>query len=187
MFALTTTALVFITAAFHPLVTSSPLTTQNQPSISPNATLSALNDWENFAYPIPSPNNQILKGRIFTSKPLRPGPLQSVIDGVLAYAQRHVSDLGPTARLYPRDNGLCYRDLGGCFFEIRSKVDRGEGNRPIMTWLMVRDVLLALREVLVRGQKSFQTSFVLVDDQARSWGHGEIREGISACNVVEVE
>ena len=66
-------------------------------------------------------------------------------------------------------------------------MDPGEGKRPIMTWLMVRDVLLALREVLVRGQKSFQTSFVLVDDQARSWGHGEIREGISACNVVEME
>ncbi|CAL8576549.1 hypothetical protein XPA_002424 [Xanthoria parietina] len=187
MFALTTTVLSFITAAFNPLVSSSPLNTQNQPSISPNATLSALNDWENFAYPIPSPNNQILKGRIFTSKPLRPGPLQSVIDGVLAYAQQHVSDYGPTARLYPRDNGLCYRDLGGCFFELRSKVDPEGGKRPIMTWLMVRDVLLALREVLVRRQQSYETSFVLVDIEARSWGHGEIREGISACNAAEAE
>ncbi len=63
-----------------------------------------------------------------------------------------------------------------------STMDR-EG--PVMTWVMVRDILLGLREVLEKGERRFETSFVVVDEGGRSWGHGEIMESMPVVGVGE--
>lgn len=61
---------------------------------------------------------------------------------------------------------------------IRSKTGVGaQVGRPRMTWLMVRDVFLGLQEVLERRERGFETSFVVVDEEGRSLGHGEVGEG----------
>ncbi|KAG7008541.1 hypothetical protein G7Y79_00005g016820 [Physcia stellaris] len=49
----------------------------------------SVGDWENFAYPIPN-SKRILKGRIFTNRPLRRNALHFAIDGGIARANSKV-------------------------------------------------------------------------------------------------
>ena len=181
------TALLVITLLYS-LATTTPI--NHQPSL-PSSLLTpslpkpaSLNDWEHFTYPLPR-TPFILKGRIFTSKPLLPSALHTALSGVLDYAQTQVSALGPEARLPTRN--IAYRIPGsgrsdGCFLKLMSTMDR-EG--PVMTWGMVRDILLGLREVLEKGERRFETSFVVVDEGGRSWGHGEIMEKTPVVGVGE--
>ncbi|KAL8725595.1 MAG: hypothetical protein Q9166_007260 [cf. Caloplaca sp. 2 TL-2023] len=138
-------------------------------SFSPEPT--PLNDWEHFAYPIPR-TTQILKGRIFTDNPLRASSLHFTLDGALVIAQQQLSHLGPDARLWSRDNPFTYR-VPGCYFGIGSKV---QGERPVMTWKMMRDVVMALQQVLEQQQRYFHASFVLTDTDQVTWGHGEVAD-----------
>lgn len=43
-----------------------------------------------------------------------------------------------------------------------------------MTYGMMRDVFVALEMVLERPQRDFEASFVVVDAEGFSWGHGEL-------------
>ncbi|KAL8680954.1 MAG: hypothetical protein Q9224_006901, partial [Gallowayella concinna] len=135
--------------------------------------LPSLGDWENFAFVIPS-TKFILKGRIFTGKPLRANALHYALDGGLVTAQEQLSHLGATARLRNRDNPFTYK-VPGCYFEMRSKVARID-DRPTMTWKMMRNLVLALEQVLEKERKYYETSFVLVDESKVTWGHGQITE-----------
>lgn len=45
-----------------------------------------------------------------------------------------------------------------------------------MTYRMMRDVFAALEEVLEKVGKNFEASFVLTDEDRRSWGHGGVWE-----------
>ncbi|KAI4183344.1 MAG: hypothetical protein L6R41_005442 [Letrouitia leprolyta] len=129
------------------------------------------NDWENFAYPIPN-TREILKGRIFTSKPLRASALHFMIDGGLAQSRHELYNSG-NIRLRTKDNPYTYV-VPGCFFTMRSKV--ASGGKPWMTYRMMRDVFAALEEVLEKVGKNFEASFVLTDEDRRSWGHGGVWE-----------
>ena len=129
----------------------------------------ALNDWENFAYPIPG-SKQILKGRILTSKRLRPSALHYVLDGGMAQARQQIQNYG-NVKLRNQDNPYTYV-VPGSFFTIRSKISTD--GRPVMTYGMTRDVFRALESVLEKPQRNFETSFVLTDEYRNSWGHGEI-------------
>ncbi|KAL8837524.1 MAG: hypothetical protein Q9170_002483 [Blastenia crenularia] len=129
------------------------------------------NDWENFAYPIPH-TNQILKGRIFTSLRLRPSALHFMIDGGIAQTRHQLDDFG-AVRLRIKDNPYRYV-VPHCYFTMGSKVVSGA--KPIMTYRMMRDVFLALEQVLENQQRYFEASFVLTDENQRSWGHGQVLE-----------
>lgn len=142
------------------------LTHFNTTSLLLNTT--SLGDWENFAYPIPN-SKRILKGRIFTSRRISPSALHFAIDGGLAGTTSRISSLGDI-RLADADNPYVY-NVPGCHFRMDSKVLRG---RAIMTYGMMRDVFEAFEEVLERKQRFFSTSFVLTDQDQRTWGHGEI-------------
>lgn len=136
------------------------------------------NDWEHFSYPIPN-TRQILKGRIFTSRPIRPSSLHFMIDGGIAETGQQLSKLGNT-RLRLRDNPYRYQ-VPGCHFEIGSKTS--PGGRPLMTYGMMRDVFLALEQVLEKAQRSFETSFVLTDQDQMSWGHGQVVQNAPATTL----
>ncbi|KAI4122532.1 MAG: hypothetical protein LQ338_005763 [Usnochroma carphineum] len=154
------------------------------PHSSPNANLSpplpktpSLNDWENFAYPIPY-TKRTLKGRIFTSKRLRPRAVHLMLDGGLAHIRRQLAHLG-YIRLRPADNPYIYQ-VHGCRFSMDSKTRDG---RPMMTYRMIKDVFLALEQVLENDQRFFEASFVLVDEDGVSWGHGEVVERVTSNQV----
>ncbi|KAL9013417.1 MAG: hypothetical protein Q9173_001893 [Seirophora scorigena] len=117
------------------------------------------NDWENFAYPI-FPTKQVLRGRIFTSRPIRPRALFFMIDGGIATTRHQISELGD-ARLRARDNPYAYM-VPGCHFRMWSKTAKGSG-APVMTYRMMREVFLALQEVLQKDEREFEASFVLTD------------------------
>ena len=127
-----------------------------------------LGDWEHFVYPIPA-TKQTLKGRILTSQPIRPSALHFAIDGAIASTLWRISQVG-NVRLEDADNPYIYR-VPGCYFKIDSKVHQG---KAMMTYGMVNGVLKALENLLEKKRQFFNTSFVLVDDYQRTWGHGEI-------------
>ena len=129
---------------------------------------SSLGDWEFFAYPIPT-TSQTLKGRIFTSQPIRPRALHFAIDGAIASTLWRISQMG-NVRLEDADNPFIYR-VPGCYFKMESKVDQG---KAMITYGMLNTILKALENLLEKNEQSFNTSFVLVDDDKRTWGHGEI-------------
>ncbi|KAL8988046.1 MAG: hypothetical protein Q9169_008620, partial [Polycauliona sp. 2 TL-2023] len=143
------TTLLFSIFCCHTLTTSS--LALNNPSSPPPSNLllpaATSNDWESFTYPIPS-SNLILKGRFFPAKPLDPAALHSALDSALAFAQQQVSDLGPAAHLFTKDNPYTW-SVQGCFVTMKSKTGVGaQVGRPRMTWVMMRDVWLALRYLL---------------------------------------
>ena len=129
---------------------------------------SSLGDWEFFAYPIPT-TSQTLKGRIFTSQPIRPSALHFAIDGAIANTLYRISHMG-NIRLEDADNPYIYR-VPGCYFKMESKVVQG---KAMITYGMLNTILKALENLLEKNEQSFNTSFVLVDDEKRTWGHGEI-------------
>ncbi|KAL8788356.1 MAG: hypothetical protein Q9213_001753 [Squamulea squamosa] len=165
------------------IVPSNPWTNENLSSTILSHSPPSLNDWEHFAYPIPG-TKQILKGRIFTSQPLRPSSVHFALDGGLAQTQYQLSTFGPTARLFTRDNPYSYK-VPGCFVEMRSKV--ATDGRPIMTWKMMRDIFLALEQVVEKEQRFFDVSFVLTDESQVSWGHGQVIEREPQLRPVEQE
>lgn len=128
------------------------------------------NDWENFAYPIPH-TKQMLKGRIFTSRRIKPRALHFMIDGGIARTRAQISELGNIG-LRIKDNPYLY-SVPGCHFRMESKM---VGERPVMTYRMMMDVFLALEKVLEKTQRDFEASFVLTDGEGRSWGHGSVAE-----------
>ncbi|KAI4207182.1 MAG: hypothetical protein LQ346_000676 [Caloplaca aetnensis] len=138
------------------------------------------NDWENFAQPIPF-TQQILKGRILLSRPVRPRALHSMIEGGLAQSQIQIRQLGADTRLRIRDNPYKY-GVPGCHFIIASKT---RSNRPTMTYGMVRSVFLALEMVLEKSNRNFEASFVLTDVGQLTWGHGEVWERAPSSLVEE--
>ncbi|KAL9024870.1 MAG: hypothetical protein Q9196_006196 [Gyalolechia fulgens] len=141
------------------------------------------NDWEYFAYRIPS-TNYALKGRIFTSKPIRPGALHAMIDGGITSTKYWISQLGEDQRLRASDNPYL-STVRGCHFRMQSKTVRA--GMPVMTYGMMWDVFVALETVLEKKQRNFETSFVVVDDvEGVSWGHGEVMtmEGEKAVSKV---
>ncbi|KAL8770165.1 MAG: hypothetical protein Q9209_004007 [Squamulea sp. 1 TL-2023] len=156
----------------RPVVPSNLWTNENLSSPILVHSLPSLNDWEHFAYPIPR-TKQFLKGRIFTSHPLRPSAIHFALDGGLSQTQQQVSTFGPTARLWWNDNPYSYK-VPGCFVEMRSKVTAD--GRPTMTWKMMRDMFLALEQILEKDQRFFEVSFVLTDESQVSWGHGQLIE-----------
>ncbi|KAL8973750.1 MAG: hypothetical protein Q9197_002014 [Variospora fuerteventurae] len=129
------------------------------------------NDWENFAHPIPF-TDQVLKGRIFTSLPIRPRDLSNMIDGGIRTTRRQISEMGGETRLRARDNPYT-SIVPGCHFRMRSTTARGRGV-PVMTYTMMRNVFLALEQVLEKDGRDFETSFVLTDQDSVGWGHGEV-------------
>ncbi len=137
------------------------------------------NDWENFDQPIPF-TQQILKGRILLSRPIRPRALQSMIEGGLAQSQQQIRQLGADTRLRLRDNPYSY-GVPGCHFIIASKT---RSDRPIMTYGMVRSVFLALEKALAKSNRNFEVSFVLTDVDQVTWGHGEVWERAPVSNWV---
>ena len=128
----------------------------------------SLGDWDFFAYPIPT-TSQIIKGRIFTSQPIRPNALHFAIDGAIAETIWRIAHKG-NVQLEDADNPFIYR-VPGCYFEMASKVFDG---RALLTYGMVNNILKALEHLLESQGQFFNTSFVLVDDQKRTWGHGGI-------------
>ncbi|KAL8915353.1 MAG: hypothetical protein Q9171_000223 [Xanthocarpia ochracea] len=160
-------------------ISSNPWTNRNFSSTS-FLTPPPSNDWETFAYPIPG-TNQILKGRIFTSEPLRRYSLRLAIDGGLTETQTLISSYGPTTRIRSRDNPYV-STVPGCFISMRSKV--GSDGEPTMTWEMMRDVLSALEHVLENEQRFFETSFVLTDEDRVSWGHGQVVQNPPSLKLV---
>ena len=130
----------------------------------------SLGDWENFAYPIPN-SKRVLKGRIFTNRPLRPNALHFAIDGGIARAKSVIASKGNT-RIRAPDNPFTFR-VPGCYFGMSSKVLGGEA---IMRYGDMVDVLEALEQLLEKGQLFLETSFVLTDNEQKTWGHGEIFE-----------
>ena len=138
----------------------------NNTNVNPSA--GPLSTWENFVQPIPQ-SRQVLRGRIFIDRPIRRLSLHYTIDGGMATAFSRLPPRGD-ARLRREENPFIYR-TPGCYFMIRSKEI---GGRPIMTYGMLVDVFKALEELLEKNDRSFDTSFVLTDDQRISWGHGEI-------------
>ncbi|KAL8927857.1 MAG: hypothetical protein Q9172_001157 [Xanthocarpia lactea] len=138
------------------------------------------NDWEAFAYRIPL-TNQILKGRIFTSKPLRRYSLRLAIHGGLTETQTSISSYGPSTRIRSRDNPYV-STVPGCFIGMRSKV--GSDGEPTMTWKMMRDVFSTLEHVLENDQRFLETSFVLTDEDQVSWGHGEVAQNPPSLKLV---
>ena len=131
---------------------------------------SSLGDWEFFAYPIPT-TRQILKGRIFTSQPIRPSAFHFAIDGAIASTVWRMAHLG-NIRLENADNPYIYR-VPGCYFRMASKVVEG---KAMLTYGMLNTILRALEHLLEKNEQFFNTSFVLVDDDRRTWGHGEITD-----------
>ncbi|CAF9907808.1 MAG: hypothetical protein HETSPECPRED_007909 [Heterodermia speciosa] len=130
--------------------------------------VSSLGDWESFVYPIPA-NKQTLKGRIFTTQPIRPSALHFAIDGALASTQWRIAQMGDV-RLEDTDNPYIYR-VPGCYFKMESKIVEG---KAMLTYGMLVAILKALEHLLEENEQSFNTGFVLVDDEKRTWGHGEI-------------
>ncbi|KAL8761318.1 MAG: hypothetical protein Q9184_002560 [Pyrenodesmia sp. 2 TL-2023] len=165
--------------ALHP-GTGLALTPQTPANISYPLSAPASNDWENFAIPIPN-TRQILKGRIFPSRPVQPRALHSMLDGGLAQVQLQAYHLGSETRLRIRDNPYTY-GVPGCHFMIRSKTRLG---KPTMTYWMVRNVFLALEKVLEKANRDFEASFVLTDADQVTWGHGEIWEKAPSSLLVE--
>ena len=150
--------------------TNQSITTSRNPSHANVSSLSlgTLGDWVHFSYPILN-TNQVLKGQIFTSRPLRARALHYVIDGALAFARRQMSSSGNTA-LQESDNPFIYR-IPGCYFKMGSKLRVG---KPIMTYKMMIDTLDALHDLLETQQMAFDTTFSLTDKNQKTWGHGEI-------------
>lgn len=128
----------------------------------------SLGDWDFFAYPIPT-TRQILKGRIFTSQPIRPYALHFAIDGAIAETIWRIAHIG-NVQLEDADNPYIYR-VPGCYFKMASKVFDG---KALLTYGMLNSILKALQHLLEEREQSFNTSFVLVDDEERTWGHGGI-------------
>ncbi|KAL8784766.1 MAG: hypothetical protein Q9195_008902 [Heterodermia aff. obscurata] len=137
-------------------------------SSAPLLKASSLGDWESFAYPIPA-TRQILKGRIFTTQPIRPIALHFAIDGAIANTLWRISQMG-NVRLEDADNPYVYR-VPGCYFKMDSKVIEG---KAMLTYGMLNGLLKALEHLLETNEQFFNTSFVLVDDEKRTWGHGLI-------------
>ena len=53
-----------------------------------------------------------------------------------------------------------------------------------MTWKMMREVFSALEHVLVREERFFEVSFVLVDEDEVTWGHGQVAENPPSLKLV---
>ncbi|KAL8860985.1 MAG: hypothetical protein Q9178_002498 [Gyalolechia marmorata] len=138
------------------------------------------NDWENFAYRIPL-TNQILKGRVFTSEPLRRDHVRHAIDDGLMETQALVTRYGPTRRIRPRDNPYGSK-VPGCYIGMRSK--DGSDGKPTMTWKMMREMFSALEHVLLDQQRTLQASFVLTDEDQVTWGHGQVAENPPSLKLV---
>ena len=128
----------------------------------------SLGDWDFFTYPIPT-TGQILKGRIFTTQPIRPMALHFAIDGAIANTLWRISHLGDVP-LEEADNPYIYR-VPGCHFKMESKVVEG---KVMLTYGMLNSLLKALEHLLEQNEQYFNTSFVLVDEEKRTWGHGSI-------------
>ncbi|KAL8960986.1 MAG: hypothetical protein Q9193_002394 [Seirophora villosa] len=135
-----------------------------------NVGATILNAWENFAYPIP-PTKQVLRGRIFTLRPIRPGALFFMIAGGIATTRRQIPELGD-ACLRARDNLYAYM-VPGCHFCMWSKTAKRSG-APVMTYRMMQEVFLALEEVLQKDERKFEATFVLTDEDCVSWDDGEV-------------
>lgn len=147
------------------------LTVDSRPSGSANMSVglgaTILNDWENFA-----PTKQVLRGRVFTSQPIRPRALFFMIDGGIATTRHQISELGD-ACLRARDNPYAYM-VPGCHFWMWSKTAKGSA-APVMTYRMMQEVFLALEDVLLqKDERDFETSLVLTDEDCVSWDHGEV-------------
>ena len=132
--------------------------------------VSSLGDWEHFTYPIPN-TKRVLKGRIFTNRPIRHYALHYMIDGGMAQATSHISAFGDT-HLSFEDNPFTYR-VPGCHFKMSSKLFRG---RATMSYGTMREVFLALEQLLEKEERFFAVSFVLTDEKQGTWGHGEVSE-----------
>lgn len=130
----------------------------------------SLGDWENFAYPIPN-SKRILKGRIFTNRPLRRNALHFAIDGGIASAKSAISSKG-NIRIRATDNPFIFR-VPHCYFGMSSKVFGGEA---VMSYGNMVEVLEALEQLLEKQQRFLETSFVLTDKEQKTWGHGQIFE-----------
>lgn len=151
-------------------------TAVNAPVAAPLANLSSLlatptlQVHENFIYPIPR-TNQVLRGRLFTCRPIPPVPLQRLLAGALWRAQNRLSFEGPNARLLPRDNPFVF-EVPGCYFEMNSR--RARDGLPSMTWKMVRDSIMALQQVMERPQNAFEAGFFLMEEGQGNWGNGQV-------------
>ncbi|KAL8800476.1 MAG: hypothetical protein Q9182_005148 [Xanthomendoza sp. 2 TL-2023] len=129
-----------------------------------------LKDWDHFTFPITfTPFS--LKGRILTSRPLRPTAIHYALDGGVAKTTDDIFKYGAKTRLRDTDNPYRFA-VPGCHFYIGSTLARDRQAR--MTYSMVRDVLFALETVVERAERWFEVSFVLVDVKQVSWGHGEL-------------
>ncbi|KAL8721555.1 MAG: hypothetical protein Q9181_007684, partial [Wetmoreana brouardii] len=128
-------------------------------------------DWIHFTQPIPS-TKLLLKGRLFPTRRLRPSSVHYTIEAGVAVTTDHIQRYGDI-RLHEFDNPWHY-GVYGCYFYIDSKLSRDRFMAPTMTYGMVRDVLLALEQVMEVQKQNFEASFVLTDEDQVTWGHGEI-------------
>ncbi|KAL8935047.1 MAG: hypothetical protein Q9211_004914 [Gyalolechia sp. 1 TL-2023] len=133
-------------------------------------TSSNYDDREKFIYAIPR-TTQTLQGWVFTRNPIRPQSLHAVLQAGLDYAQQRLSHRGPNARLLLHENPYAI-DVPGCYAEVKSR--RATDGQPGMTWLMIRNLFLALQQVLERDRRFFDAAFVLMDENKVSWGHGQV-------------
>lgn len=127
-------------------------------------------DRQPFAYVIPG-TTQILQGCAFTRNPIRPQSLHAALQVGLAHAQERLSARGPNARLYLSENPYTL-DVPGCYAEVVAR--RAADGLPGMTWLMIRNIFLALQQVLERERRPFDAAFVLKDQNKVSFGHGQV-------------
>ena len=110
-----------------------------------------------------------MTGRIFTSSPISPSSLHYVLKAGLEITQLRLANLGDV-RLETHDNPFVYR-TPGCDLQLASNLDDGE---PKMTYGMMKETFQALEQLLERGQRFFEVSFVLTDEKNNPWGNGEI-------------
>ncbi|KAL9009833.1 MAG: hypothetical protein Q9173_005168 [Seirophora scorigena] len=160
----------------HVPVPATCLTAVDAPVSAPLANLSTilttptLKAHENFIYPIPR-TSQVLRGRLFTCRPVPPVPLQRLLAGALSRAQARLSFEGPNARLLPHDNPFVF-EVAGCHFEMYSR--RARDGLPDMTWKMMRDAIMALQQVMERPQNAFEAGFLLMEEGQGNWGNGQV-------------
>ncbi|KAL8706992.1 MAG: hypothetical protein Q9201_000040 [Fulgogasparrea decipioides] len=129
------------------------------------------NDWIHFTQPIPS-TKLILVGRLFTSRRLRPASVHYIIDAGIVVTTNYIQGYG-NIRLHEFDNPWHY-GVYGCYFYVISKLSRDRFRQPTMTYGMVRDVFLALEQVMEVQKQNFEVSFSLTDENKVTWGHGEV-------------
>ncbi|KAI4275132.1 MAG: hypothetical protein L6R35_006292 [Caloplaca aegaea] len=134
------------------------------------------------SYPIPR-TTQVLRVRVFTCRSIEPLPLHRALEGALSLAQQRLTHQGPNARLLTRNNPFTY-GVHGCYFEMTSR--KARDGLPGMTWKMMRDVLLALQQVLERDRNWFEAGFVLAEaTQGGNWGHGQVLQEVPMAQVAD--